>query len=74
MARDIPLIVVPFKNLETITEGIRGDNKFLEKISKMAPYSFSSIQELQSSGNFQCGVSSAALFQFGCYMPEFYQS
>lgn len=69
------MIIRPFDEVEEMASGnIKGDNRFLEKISRMVPHSFTEIQDLQRKGNFQCGVSSAALFQFGCYMPEFYKS
>lgn len=68
---DFPIVAAKFSRLEEIMNP-KGD-KFVEKIQKVRPYSFSEIRELEKTGQLECGITKAALFEFGCYMPEFYK-
>lgn len=43
-----------------------------EFINNIKAYRFSEIQKLQRDGLLECGITKAALFEFGCFMPEFY--
>jgi len=66
---DAQIIVIEFEKIKKNSK-IKGDN--FEDIKKFKTYTFSEIRELQKKGVLECGITKAALFEFGCFMPEFY--
>ena len=68
---DIAVFSAQFGQLEEIIN-LNGDN-LVEKITKIAPYSFRDLRKLQQEGRIECGITNSALFLFGCRFPEFYQ-
>lgn len=63
----ISVVAIRFNKLEEIANP--GQNKDIERIRKIKPYTFEDIRKL----NLECGLTQAALFEFGCFKPEFYQ-
>lgn len=64
------IFAAEFEKIEDLKK-IKGDGN--EKIRSVAPFKFSEIQNLQKSRLLVCGLTKAALFEFGCYEPEFYK-
>ena len=67
---DIPLLAVCFDEIKAIANP--GGDKIIEKIQKVAPYTFRNLRQLQGEGRLKCGLTKAALFEFGCFLPQFY--
>lgn len=69
---DIPIIAARFNEIEEILNP--GEDNLVEKIQKVAPYTFSDLRKLQQEGLLECGITKAAIQEFGLFMPEFYKT